>query len=381
MITLYANRSYGTERVENVPFIELQWNRKYFEAGDFSLLMRAEDCTEDYIFIKVLNRPEMGIITKKLYEAKLEGNFVTLSGFFSSKALDYGVLVGDSHLDYRSGGKLIDGISTLLTSLHKPSGLSALEPMRACRIESVNGNGVLPNNGYISLKDGEFMGQALFDYCKTIGISYYCSASKRSDGELAIDVNFYKGRDLRETVHFGSRWDNVSEIQYAFDESDLRPYYIVLQKIENESDLKPDKSIQTGDGVSRYLVEYYLDKNNATKAFNNCYPAKVLYSSVSNITMDKAHESSIRRAMIEAAKLDMLNHYRIETVQAKVLPNRTIYEKDYNLGDIVSIELDELKKSFVSRIIEAREVYSANKREVDIVLGTPSKRIYNRYLI
>ena len=85
--------------------------------------------------------------------------------------------------------------------------------------------------------------------------------------------------------------------------------------------------------------------------------------------------------MRRALRLEMLNNYMEETISVDVIQQRFLYLKDYDLGDEVTIHVDELKVQYNSRIIEVREVYKNNQLEIEIVLGTPRKSEYRKVLI
>ena len=85
--------------------------------------------------------------------------------------------------------------------------------------------------------------------------------------------------------------------------------------------------------------------------------------------------------MRRALRLEMLNNYMEETISVDVIQDRFLYLKDYDLGDEVTIHIDELKVQYNSRIIEVREVYKNNQLEIEIVLGTPRKSEYRKVLI
>ena len=79
--------------------------------------------------------------------------------------------------------------------------------------------------------------------------------------------------------------------------------------------------------------------------------------------------------MRQEGRIDMLDNYRLETVTVDVLQNRFIYLTDYDLGDTVSIVIPELNMTFTAQIMEVYEVQSSNRLDVQIVLGTPKRRV------
>ena len=68
---------FGNE-LDGCDLIEFSWNRKFFENRNFTLYLPAKNYAEDIKYVQVDGRPETGIVQKKVYEEKPEGNFVTL---------------------------------------------------------------------------------------------------------------------------------------------------------------------------------------------------------------------------------------------------------------------------------------------------------------
>lgn len=78
--------------------------------------------------------------------------------------------------------------------------------------------------------------------------------------------------------------------------------------------------------------------------------------------------------MQAAAQLDMLNNYKVENIEVDTLRSRYIYREDYDLGDICAVSIDDIRQMYTARIIEVDEVYSNNKLETKVVLGTAQKQ-------
>ena len=76
--------------------------------------------------------------------------------------------------------------------------------------------------------------------------------------------------------------------------------------------------------------------------------------------------------------MDMLDNYRLETISVDVIQNNFKYLEDYDLGDTCSILISELEAVFSAQIVEVHEVQSANKLDVQIVLGTPKRQNWRR---
>ena len=85
----------------NIPYTSLQWNRRYYECGDFTCVVPSNVYSPDWAYIYTSDRPETGVIQKVEYEDARHGDndvdVVTLSGFFTEKWLnDYVFLVEET---------------------------------------------------------------------------------------------------------------------------------------------------------------------------------------------------------------------------------------------------------------------------------------------
>ena len=84
--------------------------------------------------------------------------------------------------------------------------------------------------------------------------------------------------------------------------------------------------------------------------------------------------------MQHEAKLELLNNYIDEKISIDVIQNKFYYLKDYDLGDVCTIVIDKIKKMYTARIVEINEVFSQNKNDVELILGTPTKQEYRRII-
>ncbi|EJU21604.1 hypothetical protein [Mogibacterium sp. CM50] len=64
--------------LETIEFIEITWNRKWTEAGDFTIYTIANEWNDKIKYINIDGRPETGIVKKIVIEEKIEGTFLTL---------------------------------------------------------------------------------------------------------------------------------------------------------------------------------------------------------------------------------------------------------------------------------------------------------------
>lgn len=387
---------FGNE-LDGCDLIEFSWNRKFFESGNFTLYLPAKNYAEDIKYVQVDGRPETGIVQKKVYEEKPEGNFVTLSGFFIEKLLDGSSTIASSiifestedrvkerikHILYETFPQLSD---KLKNSMSSTSGLKqAFSTDRAVLYETtISDDSHVPKSAGVFFSHGEPIGAKFYELLKSENMSYYCNPSFFKDEEkplLGIEVKTIQGRNLKDKIIFSKELGNVRKVEYVRDESNAKSHLVGVQVLPEDIHYPDEKTILTPDFKSeRIITEEHIEDRILPRDFGKSYPKKVIQTNITDIKED--NETSVRSQMRRALRLEMLNNYMEETISVDVIQHRFLYLKDYDLGDEVTIHVDELKVQYNSRIIEVREVYKNNQLEIEIVLGTPRKSEYRKVLI
>ena len=65
--------------VSLIRFTNLQWNRKYYEMGSFSIGIPLEQYSPDIKYIYTKDRPEMGKVTQRNYVEQLGYSYLVIS--------------------------------------------------------------------------------------------------------------------------------------------------------------------------------------------------------------------------------------------------------------------------------------------------------------
>lgn len=396
MIKLY--NKYG-EEIEMIDFIELQWNRKYKEPGNFSLHIAAKDYREDIKYIQLKDRPETGIVQKMVYEKTSNGDVVTLSGFFLEKLAEWVGWYTGIFWGHGSGNQSQSSIKQMVQDLlystftqFEDVEYNPVEPN--IKIESnlyltkVAPDSRFPSSMDLYIPDGVSTGEALYSWLSATNHTYNCRpifnpkgrAVEEKEPLLGLEFYFWKGRDLRENIYFGAPWGDVKKVNYTFDDSNVKSEYFIMQEID-ETHSKIYKNvfhIPRKDGVKHYIAENLISDKNIPVNIGKVYPLKVLYTSIES---EKRDEASLRNEMKRQATLDMLDNYIVEHISVDVIQNRFYYLRNYDLGDICTVVIEELRQVYTARIVEVNEVWSENKISIEVVLGTPQKGVYRKVLV
>ena len=355
-------------QLKEIDFIEASWNRKFNEAGDFMLHTTSENWNPEIKYIKNSGRKETAIVQKVIQEQKTDGKFITASGFFCEKVLDWGCNFISKSISAKSEKVARNKINDYLDETCN----TALKSIR------LDGSPILSTIDQ-TIEVGTPTGQFLYGLFLGNEQSFWCEpiiGRNESEPLMSIIVHPYFGEDKRDEVYFGDGFGNVSSIRYHFDESGEYPSIGIIQEVQAASGFSNVQSLSTKDGVKYFITETVTEEANKPKDLGACYPLKVISGNVSDIEMVSANQTAIRRAMKEQGRLEMLNHYKVETVEADVLQETFFYLKDYDIGDICTIIFDSVKKSFSARIIEIQEVFRKNQTEIKLIFGTPRKQKY-----
>ena len=77
-----AGLDKNLETLTYFQYLNLQWKRRYYEPGSFSMRILAADYDPRVKFLYTPDRPEVGMVEKVDYERTAQGEFVQLSGSF-----------------------------------------------------------------------------------------------------------------------------------------------------------------------------------------------------------------------------------------------------------------------------------------------------------
>lgn len=366
------------KQLDDIEFIEMQWNRKLYEPGNFTLYTTAQRWNPDIKYIRNTGRKEMAIVQKIIFEKKTEGNFITASGFFLEKMLEWGCNYNAKSLTATTSASVRSKIKDYLKESFNSSDRKQLLSV------SIEENSILPSSIDQSLDIGTPFGNFLYSYLQDNNMSFFCKpvfGSDESKPLIGLSINLYRGKDKRDTVYFGEGYEDISQIDYVLDESAEYPLVGVVQEVQEATGFSGVSSVNTKDGVKHFIKETVVVESNKPSGLGASYPLRVITGNVADIEMVSANQAAIRRAMKQQAKLDMLDHYKIETISADVIQNNFLYLKDYDLGDIATVVIDDVEQMFVSRIVEASEIHRNNSIEVTLTLGTPQKSKYKKIQI
>lgn len=371
-------------RLQDPPdFIELGWNRKYREPGNFTLYMPAREWkNKPFLYIQIEGRKETAIVQKVVYEKKTEGDFVTISGFFIEKLLDWGCNIYPETLTATKAEDVQKAVEGLLAADFSRTSNPQLGKV------SFAEDTKWPARLNVSLESGTGFGTFLYNWLEPQGLSWYAEPLFKSLSSvggvpklmLGATIHIYSGSDKSKEIYFSEGFKNVSSMSYVLDESKEYPIIGIIQDIgEHPEGFSGVTTVHTPDGDKSFIYEQIITYTTVPSfALNSPMPFKVIKGQVSGVEIKPENEAAIRAAMKQQAATEQLNFYKLETLSLNVIQNTFYYLSDYDLGDKCTAILDDLEKMFTVPIVEVDEVHRNNTMEIRLTLGTPRKTRYRQ---
>ena len=99
------------EPVGYLSYINLQWTREYYTAGQYSVQVAAGDYDPRMAYLYTPERPEMGIIHKVERTENIKGRFIQISGYFLERLL-WDKILWPTY--YASGGTIPEAVTAMI---------------------------------------------------------------------------------------------------------------------------------------------------------------------------------------------------------------------------------------------------------------------------
>lgn len=329
------DKNYNVVTV-GIPYNNLQWNRRYYEAGSFSVVVPNILVDDSWAYICCADRPEVGMVQKKT----INDDETTISGFFAEKMLDDKVCFPW----YRKTFNTVEQAARDMFSTYKEdlpiTMLPANNPLIGTQSAHNFSDDELGKKLYATLEPFEASYRVIFDY-----------------STVQLKFGVWKGLDRRQsqTVNpyqvFSTEFGNIEHKSVNIDDSDFKNFAVVPFDENDEG---------------RELGYLFIDLSNGG------YKRKIVYDYRSTKPGTDTPYDDIEAIRQEATE-SLLERQSIVEVDIDVTDEG--YMTDYDLGDNCDIVLKDVGVSMSARIVEVSEVYKASGSKITIGLG--NKRIDN----
>ncbi len=331
-----------------LPYLNLQWRRRYYEAGQFVVQILAKDYDSRMKYVYAPTRPELGIIHKVSLSRELTGDFVQLSGRFMESVLErcyaYPPIVGTYSL-YELGKQFIED---------RPTPTADVSDWQY-RLEeydlTVSPN--VPDDVTVSVDwQSEPLGTLAYTTLETLEMSQRILFDPLTN---ALTWETWQGLDRTQDqavnafALFADDSPHVTTFSYGEDDSGYRNYAVMFYGADEDD--------------NPYRHDYAT--SNAQAEGKRCLLMNV----------DDTLSESER---IEKAKEELVKYPVVLDATVSVVQNGLLYLQDYDLGDKCDVACHILGKSFSARITGVDEVFKENRHLVELTIGQGTKTIYQQ---
>lgn len=321
-----------------IPYDNMQWNRKYYEAGDFMMQVALEVYDPNWAYIGTSDRPELGMVQKIEVQ---DSDLVLISGFFCEAMLDDKVCYPRYKGDVAKTETAVRNIFTKYKEDLPISLAPANEVLLGNRTQSDFSDDQLGRKLYSILESRECTYSVLYDYI---------------NNKLELKVWQGKDRTQSQTVNshqtFSMEFGNITGREVDFDDSDYKNYAIIPC---NAND----------NGVEQNT--YYIDWSNGG------YKKKIVFDMRSHSPDQDETMDHFKAGVLEEGSERLLSYAKIEDVNVDVV--EAGYMEDFDIGDKCDVILTDIGITMETRIVEVNEVFKGKGHTVTVGLG--NKRISN----
>lgn len=321
--------------VGDVPYLNLQWNRMYYEPGDFMVMIRAQDYNPNIKYLYSSDRPEVGVVNKIQTKRTVKGKFVLISGFFAEKLLDRRVFYPKF-----TRTNAPNAVAEIAVRNHQPDGFNISVIIKPLMGESLTFENL-----------GDEVGSAIAEMLKTQEMAQQVFWD---DALGTLRYRVWQGLDRTQAQNanawamFTDEVTHVTDFSLTEDDSDYKNFaYVLYGEEENPTLLEVDMRKDSTEPKRELLIQRYGSDQDA-------------------------------KELEQDAKEQLQEYAKIEKADIKVIQDGLIYLRDYDLGDKCDIINHELEKSYEARLIGVYEVFKENRHLVTLEFGEKIPTQYNK---
>ena len=311
----------------------IQWNRKYYTYGDFTIIIPIEQYSSNIKYIYTKDRPETGEVKKMI---KIEDTkYVQLSGYFLERTLNDKVI----YPTFYGSGQLIQTVENMIRQYKEDI------PIK----EITHQEGLISSN--IEYQEtGSELADKCYETLQTQEMSYKCVYNFEKD---ELNVIIYKGEDKtqstegNEFVTFSTVQDTIKNPTINIDKSKYKNYFIIAGSDKDEN-----------------RIVAYLDLSNGGYKYKQFVDQRDIQFDDEKQTLEEYKEELIQKGLEKS-----LDYVVEQTVNFKIVPQGYEYMKDYDLGTKVDCVLEEYGLQLEVRIVEIYEVMKENNISIELKVG------------
>lgn len=324
-----------------IPYSNLQWNRRYYEAGKFEVEIPLALYDPTWAYIGTSARPELGMIQK--IEVKGEGDTsVLLSGFFCEKMLDDKTCYPRYKGDVAHTETAVRNIFAIYKEDLPISLGEANNPLLGDRTQSDFSDDEMGKKLYAILEPRQMSYRVRYDYDEN---KLYFEVWQGLDRTQSQSVNGFQT--------FSTEFGNIIDRDITLDDSAYKNYAIIPVN-SDDNDVEQDT--------------FYIDWSDGG------YKKKIVFNMRSSRPDEDQTYEEFKAAILSEASEKLLGYQKVEDVN--IDPVGGGYMLNYDLGDKCDVVLTDLGVTMEIRIVEVNEVFKPSDGHT-VTVGLGNKRINN----
>lgn len=317
--------------IQLLNYTNLQWSRKYYESGTFSVEIPANLYSTEFKYLYTKDRPEMGLIEQVNYYTKNGYQSVSISGYFLENKLNRRVVyqktastnitnapswvlqsgkaedVATAFFDAFKDVAFTKDSTTYNMSLGIETGASQA---RGHDSEHTRGNEDLGNKVYTILKPSKMSYRINYDFNTSI-MTFNCwsGVDRSSDNE-----------EGNNPVVFSTKYGNITEANLLIDSTAYKnAYFVTAEQSDDAIWVYAGSELATDDDDAKFIQ---VDSTQSKDDFSS--------------------DSDYINAMYTEGHEELLNNTKTIDLDFDTIQGSYEYMTDFDLGDICSIEIPEL---------------------------------------
>lgn len=349
------------------------WHSVYYGVGDFEIYAQATEKNINLLqvgfFISNQDNDEIGIIEQIAYDfTPQDGYTITASGRFAKSILDRRIiynLSGSTNTPTILSGRVESAIRGVVSNnaINCAFDSSRNIPLLGLGIFQGISARIIDANGDPAQKQVSY--QNLLEYTDSV-LQEYGLSSKVSLNDISSKLLYtvYEGTDRSsdntmgfEPIIFSVDYDNLNSSNYSYGTQTLKNAVLVGGAGEG---LDRFYSLYKGSEEGLDLRELFVDAASINRTYKDSENIEHQYSDEEYTEMlNQQGRQSLKEYIINESFLaDANGNYGIKR-----------YNRDYYLGDIVTVQDNYIKKYINVRITEVTEVQDDSGYMVNIVFG------------
>ena len=317
-----------------LPYLNLQWKRRYYEAGEYTAQIRKSDYLPGAKYLFSNERPEVGLVQKVQTQGNIKGDFILISGFFAEKLFDRNIF----HPPLKMDGTPSEIAKKAITD-YKPDGFSF-------GVDTTN-LGTKTSVEWL----GDEVSKALYGMLQTQELSqsvYFDFGTDTLRYKIWQGVNRTQSQDKNPWALFTDESAHVTEFLLTEDESGYKNFVVMLYgDKESPNVLEVDGRRDGSEPKRRLFMEHYGSEQDVEE-------------------------------LRQEAKERLQEFAMVQNVDIKTSQEGLVYLKNYDLGDKCDVINHALQKAYETRLIGVNEVFKQGRHIVSLEFGEKIPTEYNK---